>query len=201
MTARRRWGATRLNPGATRLRLGAALLAVAVVAAGCTAEPAPPPVAGGAAALPGPAPTGAGLRPAPADSPPAPSVSGTLTDGSALALADLWADRAVVLTFFTSWCTICAEQQAALSELARSDPDRLVFVGVVDGDDDPADVQDYLRRYGVEHPVLVDDGTIWRAYAVREPPAVVLIARGGVLLRGFPGGVDVTALADLLAAL
>ncbi|ROO62438.1 thiol-disulfide isomerase/thioredoxin [Micromonospora sp. Llam0] len=168
---------------------------------GPVTHPVASPVPGGVLTLPGPAPTDLALRPAPTDSPPAPAVSGTLTDRTPLALADLWADRAVVLTFFTSWCTTCADQQAALSDLARANADRVVFVGVVGAEDDPAQVQDYLRRHRVEHPVLVDDdGTIWRAYAVREPPAVVLIARGGVLLRGFPGGVDTATLTGLLAA-
>jgi peroxiredoxin len=172
--------------------------------AGSAAEPQPvaSPVAGGAAAVPGPAPTDLGLRPAPTDSPPAPAVSGSLTDGSSLALADLWVDRAVVLTFVNSWCTTCAEQQDALSELARDHADRVAFVGVVGGGDDAGDVQEYLRRHGVGYPVLVDEErAIWRSYAVREPPAVVLIARGGVLLRGFPGGIDPADLAAHLAAL
>jgi len=44
---------------------------------------------------------------------------------------------------------------------------------------------------GVTHPVGIDpDQAIWRRYAVRTPPAVVLIAPGGKLLRGWPGGVD-----------
>ncbi|WP_326551762.1 TlpA family protein disulfide reductase [Micromonospora sp. NBC_01813] len=183
-----------------------ALLAAAATGCGSDLiehpEPSPSAVAGGALTLPGPAPTDLGLRPAPTDSPPAPAVSGTLTDRTPLALADLWGDRAVVLTFFTSWCTTCADQQAALSELAGANADRVVFVGVVGADDDPAQVQDYLRRHQVDHPVLVDDDqTIWRAYAVREPPAVVLIARGGVLLRGFPGGIEASALERILTEL
>nr|MDT0660518.1 TlpA disulfide reductase family protein [Micromonospora sp. DSM 115978] len=188
----------------TRHRTAAVLLAlvVAVPVAGCTEDPPPaPPVAGGAAALPGPAPTDLALRPAPSDSPPAPAIDGTLTDGTPLAVADLWADRPVVLTFFSSWCTTCAQRQDALSELARAHSDRVAFVGVV-GEDTAEEVQDYLRTHRVGYPILVDaDQRIWRSYAVREPPAVVLVARGGALLRGFPGGIDADTLADLLGEL
>ncbi|MFY1698057.1 MULTISPECIES: TlpA family protein disulfide reductase [unclassified Solwaraspora] len=218
MTARPRRHAVRLLPAGVRLLLAGTLMLTAALA-GCTAgpsaagdvdgdgdgpaiHPVASPVPGGVLTLPGPAPTDLGLRPAPTDSPPAPAVSGTLTDRTPLELADLWAERAVVLTFFTSWCTLCADQQRALSDLARANADRVVFVGVVGAEDDPAQVRDYLHRHRVEHPVLVDDDqTIWRAYAVREPPAVVLIAKGGVLLRGFPGGVDTPTLTDLLATL
>ncbi|GAB3976145.1 TlpA disulfide reductase family protein [Plantactinospora veratri] len=191
-----------------RGRLAALLgfaVTVAVLAAGCTgdgadSEPAPP-VAGGAAVLPGPVPADLTLRPAPTGLPGAPKVTGTLTDGSSLAVAELWADRPVVLTFFSSWCNTCAERQDGLGELARDLRDRVVFVGVA-GEDEPDALQDYLRRHRVEYPVLVDgDQRIARAYAVREPPAVVVVAKGGTLLRGWPGGVDAATLDSMLRKL
>ncbi|KAB1909376.1 TlpA disulfide reductase family protein [Micromonospora sp. AMSO31t] len=178
------------------VRLAAIALAAALAATGCSGgdEAPAPPVAGGAAALPGPAPAGLGLRPAPSGAPGAPAVTGALTDGSPVALADLWADRPVVLVFFTSWCTLCADRQAALSELARRHRDEVVLVGVVT-EDRPEDVQRYLREHRVGYPVVLDaDGAIWRSYAVREPPAVVVVAKGGALLRGWPGGVDAPTL-------
>ncbi|MGW9194246.1 TlpA family protein disulfide reductase [Micromonospora chersina] len=180
------------------VRLAAVALAAALTATACSGGDDPParpePVAGGAAALPGPAPAGLALRPAPSGAPGAPAVTGALTDGSPVALADLWADRPVVLVFFTSWCTLCADRQAALGELARRHSDEVVFVGVVT-EDKPEDVQRYLREHRVGYPVALDaDGGIWRSYAVREPPAVVVIAKGGALLRGWPGGVDAATL-------
>ncbi|MFE9692102.1 TlpA family protein disulfide reductase [Micromonospora sp. NPDC005806] len=194
---------TRRHP----LRLAAAALALAGVlaSAACFGQDGTSartdPVAGGAAALPGPAPAGVALRPAPSGAPGAPAVTGPLTDGSRVAFADLWADRPVVLVFFSSWCALCAQRQDALSELARSHRDEVVFVGVVT-EDQPPDVQRYLREHRVEYPVVVDDdGAISRSYAVREPPAVVLVAKGGALLRGWPGGVDAAALDSKLREL
>ncbi|MFE9955528.1 TlpA family protein disulfide reductase [Micromonospora sp. NPDC005299] len=187
------------------VRLAAVALAAALAATACSGgdeAPTPPaPVAGGAAALPGPAPAGLALRPAPSGAPGAPAVTGALTDGSPVALAELWADRPVVLVFFTSWCTLCADRQAALGELARRHSDEVVLVGVAT-EDKPDDVQRYLREHRVEYPVVLDaDGAIWRSYAVREPPAVVVIAKGGALLRGWPGGVDAATLDTELARL
>ena len=116
-------------------------------------------------------------------------------------MADLWADRPVVLVFFSSWCTTCASRQDALSELARSYRDRVLFVGVV-SEDKADDLQDYLRTHRVEHPVLLDEEqTVWRSYAVREPPAIAVVAKGGALLRGWPGGLDATALDQQLRGL
>ncbi|MFD2762862.1 TlpA family protein disulfide reductase [Micromonospora eburnea] len=180
------------------VRLAAAALALVAVlsSTSCSdgAPARPEPVPGGAAALPGPAPDGLALRPAPSGVPAAPAVTGSLTDGSRVALADLWADRPVVLVFFSSWCAQCEQRQDALSELARTYRDRVVLVGVA-GEDKPDDLHRYLREHRVEYPVVVDDdGTIGQSYAVREPPAVVVVAKGGALLRGWPGGVDAPTL-------
>ncbi|MEU1888377.1 TlpA disulfide reductase family protein [Micromonospora rifamycinica] len=184
-------------------RLLAPLLAVLVLA-GCTAGPAAEPapaLAGGAAAMPGPVPVDLALRPTPGTAPAAPAFTGALTDGTPLTAARLWADRPVVFTFFSSWCTTCAARQDALSDLARRYRDRVVFVGVA-GADQPDELQDYLRTHRVEYPVVVDgDQTVWRSYAVREPPAVVLVAKGGALLRGWPGGLDAAALDQRLGEL
>ncbi|MFD0788456.1 TlpA family protein disulfide reductase, partial [Micromonospora azadirachtae] len=134
------------------------------------------------------------LRPPPSGLPGAPALTGTLTDGSNVAFGDLWAERPVVLIFFSSWCTVCGQRQDALSELARTHRDKVVFVGVA-SEDNAQDVQQYLRDHRVEYPVVIDDdGTISQSYAVREPPGVVMIAKGGTLLRGWPGGVDAAAL-------
>lgn len=177
--------------------LVAATLAVGACS-GSTTEPdaGPPsaPAAGGAVHLPGPVPAGLALRPAPSGAPGAPAFTGTLTDGTPLTAASLWADRPVVLLFFSSWCTTCAERQDALSELARGYRDRVVFVGVA-SEDEPADLETYLREHRVEFPVVFDrDQTIWQSYAVREPPAVAIVAKGGALLRGWPGGLDAPTL-------
>jgi cytochrome c biogenesis protein CcmG/thiol:disulfide interchange protein DsbE len=54
----------------------------------------------------------------------------------------------------------------------------------------------------VGYAVGIDESLqIWRRYAVREPPAVVLVGRGGRLLRGWPGVVDTRRLESELAGL
>ncbi|MEV1288065.1 TlpA disulfide reductase family protein [Micromonospora sp. NPDC049679] len=188
-----------------RRRALALLLVAAFALGGCTSggdeRRAADPPAGGTATLPGPVPADLALRQPPASAPAAPTFTATLTDGTRVDVATLWADRPVVLTFVASWCTICADREQALSALARSHQDRVVFVGVA-GDEEPAALDRYLREHGVEHPVAIDGSmTVWRAYAMREPPGVVLISKGGRLLRGWPGGVDAPTLDTQLRAL
>ncbi|MEV7226890.1 MULTISPECIES: TlpA disulfide reductase family protein [Polymorphospora] len=179
-----------------RKRLLPAILVAAALALGaCTGgDDTPDKVAGGAHTLPGPAPAGLALKPPATEAPTAPRFSATLTDGTDIDVSTLWADRPVVLTFFSSWCTICADRQDAMSELARTYQDRVVFLGVA-GEDEADPLDEYLRTHKVEYPVVLDDSmNVWRAYAVREPPAVIILSKDGRLLRGWPGGIDAAAL-------
>ncbi|HWK28800.1 MAG TPA: TlpA disulfide reductase family protein [Solirubrobacter sp.] len=153
---------------------------------------------GGRSTLPGPLP--AGVRFAPATSTAvAPPFSLALLDGTRVEGAKLWRDRPVVLFFFGSWCSRCAKQQQELSPLVSKYEDVVTFVGVA-GKDKPPAVRAWLEDHGVTYPVGID-GSLesWRRYAVRQPPAVVLIGPGGTLERGWADGVDGDVLADSLA--
>jgi hypothetical protein len=57
------------------------------------------------------------------------------------------------------------------------------------GEDEHASVASYLEKHRVPYPVTIDpDLGVWRIYAVREPPHVVVISKGGRVVRGWPGG-------------
>ena len=168
------------------------LVVVAFVAlAACTGETSDAPqtpseTRGGAAALPGTVPTGMKFSNGGPSSPPAPDFALPLMDGTQVTGSQLWRERPVVLFFFASWCGTCAEQQANLSALAENFGDAVVFLGVT-GEDDPRDIADFLEENDVDNAVALDPelGT-WRNYAVREPPHVVVIAKGGRVFRGWP---------------
>jgi peroxiredoxin len=150
----------------------AALALLLVLAAGC----------GGEASY--------SYRPVDRSTPPAPQFTLPLLDGGSVEGAALWRERPVVLAFFSSWCGPCARQQAALAELADRYGDAVAFVGIA-GQDERGALAAFVERNEVSYPVGIDETLeIWRRYAVREPPAVVLIAPGGRLLRGWPGMVD-----------
>ena len=183
------------------LRLGVgALLASALVVAACGSDASSP--RGGAASLPGPLPAGVAVAVEQADAVRAPAFRLTLIDGSQVDPADYWRDRPVVLSFFSSWCTLCAQQQAVLNGLASRYGDAVAVLGVAGVDTEEA-VRAFLQEHDVPYAVGLDDpdGRTWNAYAVREPPVVAVIGLGGRLIRGWPGGVEAETLHAVLDGL
>lgn len=131
----------------------------------------------------------------------APPFSLKLLDGTTLSSAAAWKSRPVVMLFFASWCSKCATQQKTLSRVMHDYGDAVDVVGIA-GQDTPANVKAWTAEHDVKYPVGIDpDLATWRRYAVRTPPAVVLVAPGGKLLRGWPGGVDEQTLRDQLGRL
>lgn len=158
-----------------------------VTLAGCSESDDPAAVS---FELPGDVPSDVTFIDAPADSPVAPEFELELLDGNTLDLAEQWEERPVVLVFFESFCELCAQQQAEITELSKEYQDAILFVGVA-STSSPEDAATYVREHDITYPVGLDpDGEIFRRYGVDEPPLVALVARGGHLVRGWPGGVE-----------
>jgi peroxiredoxin len=169
----------RLARGIPSVVVAAAMI---VALAACGAEPR-----GGAERMPDDRSDGASFT-AVDGAPPAPSLDGELIDGTPVDLDALAAGRPLLVQFAATWCSSCADQEAALAAVAREYRDDL-SIAIVTGDEDPADVTAYLDRRGLPYPVVADpDLKIWRAYAVTEPPATALIDADGGLVRLWPGG-------------
>ncbi|WP_053226546.1 TlpA family protein disulfide reductase [Solirubrobacter soli] len=175
-------------------RLALALLVLLAACGGSAAHD------GGRDTLPGALPDGVTFAPATSTA-AAPPFSLSLLDGTRVDAAALWKQRPVVVFFFASWCSRCATQQKALAPLASKYRDVVTFVGVGGQDKAPA-VKSWLDAHDVTYPVGIDGGMdTWRRYAIRTPPAVILIAPGGKLERGWPGGVTEDVLGGELARL
>ena len=175
-----------------------AILLLSLVLAACTGDPSGGDQRGGAAALPGPVPSGVTFLQA-GDAPPAPEFSLTLMDGTQVTGSELWADRPVLLFFFASWCGVCAEQQSMVTSIAERYGDAIAVIGV--GGEDEADaVAEYLDEHQVLYPVGIDeDLDVWRLYAAEEPPVLVVISKGGRVVRGWPGGTTRGVIDEALA--
>lgn len=184
-----------LRAAARALALGIVVLLVAVACSGGEDEEA----FGGAEAMPGPVPAGVtfvddvegGVR--------APDFSVDLIDGTAFTASDLWAGRPVVVLFTASWCEACKAEHEKVAEVV-AEREGVAMVAVVPADDaEPA--AEYATELQLDHPVAVGTDDVWLNWAAREPPLVVLVAPGGTVIRGWPGGVEPQALAEELDAL
>jgi peroxiredoxin len=183
------------------LAVAVAVLAVAVVAVVATrGGDSPEPV--GAEGLPGALPAGATLAPEDTAAPRAADFELTLADGTLVQASELWATRPLVVQFVASWCGRCADAQSGLNELAEKYRDLVAFLAVAPGQDTQEALAGYQSEHGTPYPAGVDDtGDIYRRYAVAEPPVVVVIGRGGHILRGWTVDVPKGTLDEVLAGL
>src|SRR5262245_31775898 len=172
------------------------LVALSVAACGGSSSPE-----GGAAGLPGPLPRDALIAPPDTTAPRADDFVVTLLDGTRVEASELWSERPLVVDFLASWCDRCGQHQSDLNELARDYDGLVAFLAVAHGDE-PDDLREYLRDHDVPFAAAIDDsGKTWRRYAVSEPPVVVVIGKGGRLLRGWSVDVPKETLDEVLARL
>lgn len=92
----------------------------------------------------------------------------------------------------------------ALEEEHRDDP--LVVLGVhsakFEAEREPERIMEAMRRYGVRHPVVVDQGmTIWQSYAIRAWPTLVFIRPDGTIAGLAPGEPVVEELEEVVQGL
>ncbi|MGH3023015.1 MAG: TlpA family protein disulfide reductase [Gaiellaceae bacterium] len=176
------------------LRLLLAGLVVVLVASACAGgDSGDEGSHGGAADLPGALPSDIAFEEAPANAVPAPELTAELVDGTPVDASDLWDDRPVVLVFTASWCDRCADVHRETADVV-DEHEGVGLLGVVPADDAEG-AREYADELQLGHPLAVAGDDVWLSYAVREPPAVVLVGRGGKVLRGWPGGVDPPLLA------
>ena len=106
------------------------------------------------------------------------------TGGKALALREL-RGQVVLLDFWTYGCVNCLHVLPDLGYLEKKYAGRpFVVIGVhsgkFDNEKDMANLRNAVLRHGIEHPVVCDEAyRVWRSYAVRAWPTLVLIDSEG----------------------
>ena len=167
-----------------------------LVLAGCGGDGE---VAGGAGDLPGPVPEGVSYAEPPASSLPAPDFTGELVDGTSVRGSELWDDRPYLVVFTASFCDRCREIHRAAAAAVDAQDGAAGLLGLV-GDDD-AGAAEYAEELDLGHPLAAVGERVWRNYAAREPGLVVLVARGGEVVRGWPAAPTEAELTKALDAL
>ena len=88
----------------------------------------------------------------------------------------------VVLNFWSSRCTSCRTQLAALNRSFATYRSAGLSVYGVGVDDDPVQARDFARTAGVEFTLLLDPAkAVSRSYQVDNLPMTVLIDRNGTV--------------------
>lgn len=132
---------------------------------------------------------------------PAPELRARDLEGQQWSLAD--ADgRLVWVNFWATSCEPCRTEMPAMQRLAEAYPDELLILGVDWGEGRDA-VTDFVERYGVAYPILLDPTleTYYRWAGTDGLPRHYFIGAEGTVLREVVGPLDPTRMVAILEEL
>jgi peroxiredoxin len=111
----------------------------------------------------------------------APEVSLSSTNGHSVSLNHLRTQRPVVLAFFKVGCPTCQYAFPFLERISRSyAKENLAVIGV--SQDSREDTLDFMKRFGVTFPVLLDEAKKYpasNAYGLTNVPSIFLVSPSG----------------------
>lgn len=113
---------------------------------------------------------------------PAPEWSLTTLDGEVLGTDDL-AGRPYVVNFWASWCVpACVDEHPVLAAAQQTYGEHVAIVGML-YQDDPADAETFLARYGDAGYAHVSDpsGRVAIDFGVTGPPETFFVDADGVV--------------------
>lgn len=101
----------------------------------------------------------------------------------------------VVVNVWASWCAPCRAEAPMLARAAKNYRGRVTFLGVL-SDDSPIAAKEFMNRYGITYPSVVDiKSEIGPFLGVRGLPTTLVFATGGRLLSRVNGGISEQRLA------
>lgn len=132
---------------------------------------------------------------------PAPELALEGLDGRRWSLEEA-AERLVWVNFWAISCEPCRTEMPAMQRLAEEYADELLILGVNWGESRD-DVADFVARYGIEYPILLDPGleTYYRWAGTDGLPRHYFIGAEGTVLREIVGPLDPARMVGILEAL
>lgn len=110
-------------------------------------------------------------------------------DGTHRSLAD-YRGHPVLLNIWATWCPPCRAETPRLEEAWRAYRSRGLVVVGIEQQDAPATVRDFVARFGVTYPVLLDEEGKYGAAAGFGLPTSAFLDRGGNIAGVFEGGMS-----------
>jgi peroxiredoxin len=111
---------------------------------------------------------------------PAPGWTEPTSAGGTLSFASLHG-KPVYLNFFATWCPPCNEEAPDVNALQKQYASRGLQVVGVDELENAKKAAQFVRKYALVYPAVVDDGTLQSQYQVNGLPVHVFIDRRGVI--------------------
>lgn len=128
----------------------------------------------------------------------APPFSLPVTSGDETVNLESLRGRAVVVNFWATWCVPCHEEHAVLTAGPRRFGSEVVFLGVI-YQDEPSEVERFLRQQGSSYPSLLDEGgKVAIAYGVFGVPETFFISPAGTIVEKHTGPLSASELAGYI---
>ena len=89
-----------------------------------------------------------------------------------------YAGKPLVINYFGSWCGPCNAEAADLATFSKAQNGTAAFVGVAVSDQQ-SDVVDFMSRYGLAFPVVLDDNSLSAKDGITGVPTTIFYNAGG----------------------
>lgn len=125
----------------------------------------------------------------------APDFNLELLDGNQFTLSE--EDAPVVMYFWATWCSACAQTAQAINDFSQSQSE--IFVLGVNMNERHTLVADYINKHEYRFVTGIDRGELAARYLIRFLPTVILVDSQGVVLKRHIGLITTEQLTDWYA--
>lgn len=130
----------------------------------------------------------------------APSWSEPTSSGAKISMDSL-RGKPVYLNFFATWCPPCNEEAPDVNALQKQYAARGLRTVGIDELEDAKKAAQFVKKYGLVYPAVVDDGTLQTEYSVNGLPVHVFIDRSGVIRKIVQGEMSKKQIASAIRSI
>ena len=89
-----------------------------------------------------------------------------------------YAGKPLVVNYFGSWCGPCNAEAPDLATFSKAKEGEAAFVGIA-VNDKQSDVVDFMSKYGLTYPVVLDDNSLGAKDGITGVPTTIFYDAGG----------------------